>query len=104
MSYRIVYLPDAVADLDKLYSDITLAADAKTADDFFEGVIAFIRALEPFPARGTVSESRIPGLRIIGYRRRISVAFSILGDDIVILGVFRRGQNISNQILERRLV
>ncbi|SFB02807.1 ParE toxin of type II toxin-antitoxin system, parDE [Rhizobium sp. NFR07] len=104
MAYRIVYLPDAVADLDKLYLDISLAAGAKTADDFLEGVIAFIYALEMFPARGTVRDSRIPGLRIIGYRRSISVAFSVRGDDIVILGVFRRGQNISDQILEGRLV
>ena len=44
--------------------------------------ISFIEGLETFPERGTVRESRITGLRIIGYRRSVSVAFSVRGDDV----------------------
>ncbi|CDZ67832.1 Hypothetical protein NGAL_HAMBI2605_61130 [Neorhizobium galegae bv. orientalis] len=102
MAYRIIYHPKAEAELDKLYADIALEAGARIAGDYVEGMITFIEALDTFPERGTVRESAIPGLRIIGYRRSISIAFSVRGDDVFILGVFARGRDINDEILEER--
>jgi len=82
MAYRIIYHPEAEAELDRLYADIALEAGDRTAGDYVDGVISFIEGLETFPERGTVRESRITGLRIIGYRRSVSVAFSVRGDDV----------------------
>ncbi len=103
MGHRIVYLSDATLDLNRIYSEIAAAAGSRTADRFFVGLIAFIRALETFPERGSVRSSLIPGLRIIGYRHSISLVFIVRGNDVVIVGVFRRGQNISDEILVERL-
>ncbi|MCK3778944.1 type II toxin-antitoxin system RelE/ParE family toxin [Ensifer sesbaniae] len=103
MDYRIVYHPKAEAELDKLYADIALVAGSLTAGNFVDGVITFIENLETFPERGSVREGRIPGLRIIGYRRSVSVAFVVHGRDVVILGVFHRGQDITQDLLEERL-
>ncbi len=47
-------------------------------------------------------ESAIPGLRIIGYRRNVSIAFSERGDEVFILGVFARGRDINDEVLEER--
>jgi len=102
MGYSIVYLADASVDLKRLYSEIVAAAGFRIADDYVAGLIAFIRALETFPERGTVRISRIPGLRIIGYKRSVSVAFVVTGNDVVIIGIFRRGQNIDDEILRKR--
>jgi toxin ParE1/3/4 len=103
MAHRVVYLPEAEADLDALYSRIAAAAGTRIAGDFVDAIISFIEALETFPERGTVRESDIPDLRIVGYRRSVSIAFSVRGEDVVVLGVFRRGQNISDDILAGRL-
>ena len=65
-------------------------------------MITFIEGLETFPERGTIRESRVPGLRIIGYRRSVSVVFLVRGDDVFILGVFARGRDITEEILEER--
>ncbi|MET3858729.1 type II toxin-antitoxin system RelE/ParE family toxin [Rhizobium sp. OAE497] len=102
MAYRIIYHPEAEAELDRLYADIALEAGDWTAGDYVDGVISFIEGLETFPERGTVRESRITGLRIIGYRRSVSVAFSVRGDDVFILGVFARGRDVTDEILEGR--
>jgi toxin ParE1/3/4 len=67
-----------------------------------DGVMTFIEGLEAFPQRGTIRESPIPGLRIIGYKRSVSVAFSVRGDDVLILGVFARGRDITEEILKER--
>jgi len=36
-------------------------------------LLDFIESLAGFPKRGTVREGKIEGLRIIGYRRRLSI-------------------------------
>lgn len=102
MAHRIIYHPEAEAELDRLYTDIALEAGERTAGDYVDGVISFIEGLETFPERGTVRESRVAGLRIIGYRRSVSVAFSVRGSDVLILGVFARGRDINDEILEDR--
>ncbi|NZD48534.1 type II toxin-antitoxin system RelE/ParE family toxin [Rhizobium leguminosarum] len=102
MAYRIIYHPKAEAELDKLYADIAVEAGTGIAGDFVHAVITFIEALETFPERGTVREGRIPGLRIIGYRRSVSVAFSVSGNNVIILGVFARGRDITDELLEER--
>ncbi|WP_371674843.1 type II toxin-antitoxin system RelE/ParE family toxin [Neorhizobium sp. T25_27] len=81
-----------------------MAVDAGTpiAGEYVDAVITYIEGLETFPERGTVRESAIPGLRIIGYRRNVSIAFSVRGDEVVILGVFARGRDINDEILEER--
>ncbi|TCA08269.1 type II toxin-antitoxin system RelE/ParE family toxin [Rhizobium leguminosarum] len=102
MAYRIIYHPKAEAELDKLYADIAVEAGTGIAGDFVHAVITFIEALETFPERGTVREGRIPGLQIIGYRRSVSVAFSVSGNNVTILGVFARGRDITDELLEER--
>ena len=103
MVYRIVYHERAEAELDKLYEDIALQAGRGIADSYVNGVITFIENLQTFPERGTVREGNIPGLRIIGYRRSISIAFFVADNKVSILGVFHRGQNITQELLEERL-
>ena len=102
MAYRIIYHPKAQAELDKIYADIVPEAGYRVAADFVDGILDFIDALATFPERGTIRESRISGLRIIGYRRSVSIAFSIKGENVPILGVFARGREINDDILEDR--
>lgn len=59
--------------------------------------------LATFQKRGTVRNEILPGLRIIGYKRSASIAFVVLEDEIVILGVFYGGRNITAEFLEERL-
>ncbi|MBP2562390.1 toxin ParE1/3/4 [Neorhizobium galegae] len=102
MAYRIIYHPKAETELDKLYADIAVEAGTGIAGHYVDAVITYIEALGTFPERGTVRESAIPGLRIIGYRRNVSIAFSVRGDEVFILGVFARGRDINDEILEER--
>lgn len=102
MAYRIIYHPEAEAELDRLYGDIALEAGEQRAGNYVDGLLSFIESLETFPERGTVRANCIPDLRIIGYRRSISVAFSVRGNDVLILGVFARGRDITDELLEQR--
>lgn len=45
----------------------------------------------------------MPGLRIIGYRRAVSIVFAVDGERVLILGIFYAGRNITPELLEERL-
>jgi toxin ParE1/3/4 len=79
MSHRIIYHPEAEAELDRLYADIVVEAGDRIAGDYVDGVISFIESLETFPERG-----------------------SIRGEDVLILGIFARGRDITDDILDER--
>ncbi|MGV1760344.1 type II toxin-antitoxin system RelE/ParE family toxin [Rhizobium sp. A22-96] len=102
MAYRVIYHPKAEAELDSLFAEISRDAGTRTASNFLDEVITFIEALETFPERGTVRESSIPNLRIIGYRRSVSVAFAVREEEVIILGVFARGRDITDELLGER--
>ncbi|WP_246673680.1 hypothetical protein [Mesorhizobium sp. B2-3-13] len=43
----------------------------------------------------------MPGLRIVGCRRWISIAFAVEGEQVLILGIFYAGRNINTGIAWR---
>lgn len=45
----------------------------------------------------------MPGLRIVGYRRAVSIAFAVESEQVLILGIFYAGRNITPELLENRL-
>ncbi len=46
-----------------------------------------------FPHRGKPRDDIRPGLRTVGFRRRVVVAFAVLDRDVVIVGVFYGGRD-----------
>ncbi|TPI27064.1 type II toxin-antitoxin system RelE/ParE family toxin [Mesorhizobium sp. B3-1-9] len=103
MEYRIVFHASAEAELEQLYDDIAERASPAVAWDFVVGIRDHCLGLSTFPRRGTERVEIMPGLRIIGYRRAVSIAFAIDGERVLILGIFYAGRNITPELLEGRL-
>jgi toxin ParE1/3/4 len=93
----------AQAELRAIFRHIANEGGAVTAQDYVGGIYALIDGLRVFPERGTVRPGSVPGLRIIGYRRSASIAFTVEAEHVTILGVFRRVQNVTSEILSKRL-
>lgn len=89
--------------MDDLYHDIAEVAGVDIAGSFVRGLIDFIDSLQMFPERGSIRESRVPGLRIIGYRRSVSVVFTVADDTVLILGIFARGRDITEDVVSDRM-
>lgn len=51
--------------------------------------------------RGTQRDDIMPGLRIIGFERRVTIAFTVEETQITILRVFYGGKNWENEWGER---
>jgi plasmid stabilization system protein ParE len=91
---KIVYAPEAEAQLVALFFHIAAAASPEIATNYTEAIVKQCESLKTFPARGAQRDEIRPGLRVLGFRRRVSIAFEITGDAVTILGIFFGGQNI----------
>ena len=74
------------------------------AEAFVDKIISYCEGLETVPQRGTVRDEIAPGLRIVGWRKTVSIAFQVneSTDRVLVLGVFYRGQDIASQLRQRR--
>ena len=44
------------------------------------------------PRRGTARDDVGPGIRIVGFQRRVSIVFKVNGDEVIVLGVYYGGR------------
>ncbi len=91
---KVVYAPEAEAQLVALFFHIAAAASPEIATNYTDAIVKQCESLKTFPARGAQRDDIRPGLRVFGFRRRVSIAFEITGDAVTILGIFYGGQNI----------
>lgn len=100
MRYRVSYSKRALAQLEALYLYIADAAGPERAMAFVSSITDYCEGLEIFPLRGTLREDIRPGLRLLGFRRRVTVALTVTDDTVNILGVFYGGQDVEAALRE----
>ena len=98
--HRVVFAPEAEAQLVALYAHIAGAASTEIAARFTEAIVTECESLRTLPLRGTQRDSIRPGLRTFGFRRRATIAFEVTDDLVTILGIFYRGQDFEAALKE----
>ena len=93
MSRKVEFSPVSLDQLTRLYDHIAEAASPTIALNFTNAIISYCESFVTFPERGMRRDDIRPGLRIIGFRRRIAIAFTLSETDISILGIFYGGQS-----------
>ena len=91
--HQVVFAPEAEAQLIQIFGYIAAAASPEIASDYTEAIVRQCESLQSFPMRGTQRGDIRPGLRIFGFRRRVSIAFEVGSERVTILGVYYGGQN-----------
>jgi plasmid stabilization system protein ParE len=97
--HRVVFAPEAEAQLVALYLHISEAASTKIAAKYTEDIVKECESLRALPHRGTRRDNVRAGLRTFGFRRRVTIAFEVTDDVVTILGVFYGGRDLE-KILE----
>jgi toxin ParE1/3/4 len=95
MTYRVAFSPEAIQDFNDLHAYILPDAGPQRARDYVSRLYDHCLGFATFPERGTRRDDLAPGLRIVGYRRRATIAFRIEGDTVTILRIFHHGRNIA---------
>lgn len=93
MRFRVVFAPEAEAQLLELYRYIALAASPDIALRYTDAVVAYCEGLETSPHRGARRDDIRPGLRMTNYKGRCVIAFAVSADLVSIVGVFYGGQD-----------
>ncbi|QCI65944.1 type II toxin-antitoxin system RelE/ParE family toxin [Phreatobacter stygius] len=84
----------AEADLKGIYAFIRDQASPRTARSYVDRILTDLAGFDLFPERGTVRDEIRPGLRVIGFARRISIAFIVEAEEVVVLRILYAGRQL----------
>jgi toxin ParE1/3/4 len=89
----VVFAPEAQDDLLRLTDWIAEAAGPDTALSYIDRLEAYCLSFDLASERGHLREDVRPGLRIVGFERRVTIAFVVDEATVTILRLFYRGRN-----------
>jgi len=90
---RVVFTPEARNDLFEIYDWITEKASPQIAITYIDRIEAYCLGFELASERGHRCDDISLGLRIVGFERRVTIAFAADEDRVTILRLFYGGQN-----------
>ncbi|MBN9217841.1 MAG: type II toxin-antitoxin system RelE/ParE family toxin [Mesorhizobium sp.] len=95
---HVVLMPEAQADLRWIYDTIASAAGNATAIRYIERIEAYCGRFDYASERGTRRDDLRPGLRVIGFERRLTLTFAVEPDQVVIFRIFYGGANWEDEL------
>lgn len=94
MKIRVVeFSDDARVDLIALYDWIAAKASPDIALGYIERLESFCLGFNVASARGHTRNDIRDGLRIVGFEKRVTIAFTVTDNSVIILRLFYGGQN-----------
>jgi plasmid stabilization system protein ParE len=76
------------------------SASALRAEQYLGRIRRFLEGLRTFPERGSIRDDVRPGLRVIGFERRIAIAFTVEGDEVVVFRLLYGGRSFEPEGFE----
>lgn len=101
--YEVLFLADAVEDLDALFCYIAQESSLEIADGYLARIERLCMSLATFPQRGTSGNGKIPGLRTMGFERRVTIIFRVGEDQVEILRILYGGRDLGPPVEKLRL-
>jgi plasmid stabilization system protein ParE len=81
-----------------LFEFIASEGYPETADEYIAQIIDYCESLSTFPHRGNKRDDIRRGLRTTNYRGRVVIAFTVIDETVVILGVYYGGRNFERDL------
>lgn len=98
MKRSVVYSKRAEADLVSIYRYIAVNSEQERALAYTARIRAFCVSLETFPERGESWSHVTRGLRVVGFERRVSIAFRVTKDRVTILRILYGGRDLDKAL------
>jgi plasmid stabilization system protein ParE len=94
MKYRVLFAPAASKDLEDIFIYLMPVMGLDRARAYVSEIEAHCRGFSTFPKRGSRRDDLWPELRLVGYRRKVTIAFQVKGEVVRIIRVFHRGREV----------
>lgn len=95
MARDVVFAPEAQADVLQLYAYIAIQSGPARARGYTDRIVSYCEGFAMFPERGAKRDDLRPGLRVTGFGRRVTIAFHITPDSVVIDRVLYGGRDLA---------
>ena len=92
---EVILSPEAVGDLEALYDHIATDSGPARAIGYIGRIEAYCRRFDLGGQRGHRRDDIRPGLRIVGFERRVTIAFHVDAKAVIIDRIFYGGHNIA---------
>jgi len=76
-------------------------ASEERADGCVGRIVDFCNGLSTFPLRGTQRDDLLSGLRVTGFERRVTIAFIVTAEAVLIEGIFYGGRDFEAEFRDR---
>ena len=100
MKHRVRYSPEAQQHLTEIFRWIADQGSSEAAERFVMSIYDFCDGLSDFPHRGVARDDLFRGLRTLGFRRRVTIAFIVSDHQVDVLGVYYAGRDYESLILD----
>jgi toxin ParE1/3/4 len=94
VAYQVRLTGDAEDDLRDIYDYIAAQGSPIAARSFVNRILGYLSGFDTFPKRGTLRDDIRPGVHVIGFERRVSIAFVVEAEDVVILRILYAGRRL----------
>jgi toxin ParE1/3/4 len=94
VSRRVVIGRRALEDLREIGVWIAARASAAVAGRYLNRLRSYCERFDAFSERGTRRDDLKPGVRTIGFERRVTVVFAVFETEVVILRLLYGGRDV----------
>jgi toxin ParE1/3/4 len=95
---RVVFSPEARDDLLELYDYIAERSGTARAFSYTERIHQYCAGFSLAPERGSKMDDLRPGLRVVGFERRVTIAFHVIHDAVVIDRILYGGRDLGGAL------
>ena len=92
-SRRVIFTPEARQDLFGIYEWIATKAGLQVAISYIGRLESYCLGFQDTSERGHRRDDVFLGLRIVGFEKRVTIAFNVDDNNVSILRLFYGGQN-----------
>ena len=100
MKYRVAFTRRAQADLHGIFDYLADRFGLTNAQRYVEQIEKTCLSLGTLPNRGTDRSDLRPGLRTMGFRRRVTIAFRVKENSVGILRILYGGRSVDGGVRE----
>jgi toxin ParE1/3/4 len=93
---KVVFSPEAQSDLLSLYDYIAAQAGATVALGYIDRIERYCLGFDLGGERGTMRNDIRPGLRTVGFERRITIAFHVDSECVAIDRILYGGRSLEH--------
>ncbi len=102
MTHKVVFRRRAEARLTELYDYIARQSSPTIAIGYIRRIRTSCLALADFPERGTRRDDILPGLRTVGFERRVTIAFRVSKKRVEIVSIAYGGRDFERELRSRK--